>query len=106
MNAVANPLLIEAAELSESVVRPIPGSHKIHVGGSHADIRVPMREVALDVSLSTSNPSIATVPASVRLQRGSAQFTIATRGEGCATITATLGSQIVRRTIHVVYTGG
>jgi len=59
-----------------------------------------------DVSLSSSNPSIATVPASVRLQRGSAQFTIATRGAGCATITATLGSQTVRRTIQVIDIGG
>ena len=48
MNAVPNPLMIEAAELSESVVRPIPGSKKIHVVGSRADIRVPMREIALD----------------------------------------------------------
>jgi len=74
----------------------IPSSVRIGTGPS----------AVADVSLSTSNPSIATVPASVRLQRGSAQFTIATRAEGCATITATLGSQIVRRTIHVVYIGG
>ncbi|TAH44777.1 MAG: phosphomethylpyrimidine synthase ThiC [Gammaproteobacteria bacterium] len=47
MNAVPNPLLREAAELSESVVRPIPGSHKIHVHGSREDIRVPMREITL-----------------------------------------------------------
>ena len=47
MNAVPNPLMREAAELSESVVRPIPGSKKIHVAGSRADIRVPMREIAL-----------------------------------------------------------
>ncbi|MFZ2237115.1 MAG: phosphomethylpyrimidine synthase ThiC, partial [Dokdonella sp.] len=47
MNAVPNPLLIEAAELSETVVRPIPGSKKIHVEGSRPDIRVPMREIAL-----------------------------------------------------------
>ncbi|MEP6880486.1 MAG: phosphomethylpyrimidine synthase ThiC, partial [Dokdonella sp.] len=53
MNAVPNPLLIEAAELSESVVRPIPGSRKIHVEGSRADIRVPMREVVLEDTPST-----------------------------------------------------
>ncbi len=59
-----------------------------------------------DVTLSSSNPAIATVPPSVRLMRGSASFGIATRAEGCATITATLGSQVVRRTIQVVYIGG
>ncbi|MEZ5520981.1 MAG: phosphomethylpyrimidine synthase ThiC [Dokdonella sp.] len=53
MNAVPNPLLAEAAELSESVTRPIPGSRKIHVEGSRADIRVPMREIVLEDTPST-----------------------------------------------------
>ena len=53
MNAVPNPLLREAAELSESVVRPIPGSRKIHVEGPRADIRVPMREIVLEDTPST-----------------------------------------------------
>ncbi|MEZ5460966.1 phosphomethylpyrimidine synthase ThiC [Dokdonella sp.] len=53
MNAVPNPLFAEAAELSESVVRPIPGSRKIHVEGSRPDIRVPMREVVLEDTPST-----------------------------------------------------
>jgi phosphomethylpyrimidine synthase len=47
MNAVPTALLRETAELSETVTRPIPGSHKIHVQGSRADIAVPMREIAL-----------------------------------------------------------
>ena len=47
MNAVSTALLRETAELSETVTRPIPGSRKIHVAGSRADIRVPMREIAL-----------------------------------------------------------
>ena len=47
MNAVPTALLRETAELSETVTRPIPGSRKIHVAGSRADIRVPMREIAL-----------------------------------------------------------
>ena len=37
----------QTSALSESVTRPIPGSRKIHVDGSRADLRVPMREVAL-----------------------------------------------------------
>jgi hypothetical protein len=59
-----------------------------------------------DVVLSSSNPAVATVPASVRLMRGSASFGITTRAEGCAMITATLGSQVLKRTIQVVYIGG
>ncbi|MFC4726667.1 phosphomethylpyrimidine synthase ThiC [Coralloluteibacterium thermophilus] len=47
MNAQLQPLLDETRKLSESVTRPIPGSRKIHVAGSRADLRVPMREIAL-----------------------------------------------------------
>ncbi|HET6546103.1 MAG TPA: phosphomethylpyrimidine synthase ThiC [Rhodanobacteraceae bacterium] len=46
MNAQPNALLREAAELSAAVVRPIPGSHKIHVCGGREDVRVPMRAIA------------------------------------------------------------
>ena len=47
MNALPSELLRQAAELSGSVTRPIPGSRKIHVEGSRADLRVPMREIRL-----------------------------------------------------------
>jgi phosphomethylpyrimidine synthase len=47
MNALPSDLLRQTAELSESVTRPIPGSRKIHAEGSRADLRVPMREIAL-----------------------------------------------------------
>ena len=48
MNAVPSELLRAAQALSAEVTRPIPGSRKIHVEGSHADVRVPMREIALE----------------------------------------------------------
>ena len=48
MNAIpATELLRQAEELSAEVVRPIPGSRKVHVEGSRADLRVPMREITL-----------------------------------------------------------
>ena len=55
MNAQPNPPSTETAadlrrqteQLSESVTRPIPGSKKIFVTGSRADLRVPMREIGL-----------------------------------------------------------
>ncbi|MGH8122094.1 MAG: phosphomethylpyrimidine synthase ThiC, partial [Rudaea sp.] len=47
MNALAADLVRETAALSASVTRPIPGSRKIYTSGAHADLRVPMREVAL-----------------------------------------------------------
>ena len=45
MNALSSELVRAAQELSEAVTRPIPGSRKIHVQGSRADLRVPMREI-------------------------------------------------------------
>lgn len=47
MNAVPADLLSQAERLSEAVTQPIPGSRKIHVQGTRADLRVPMREIAL-----------------------------------------------------------
>ena len=45
MNAVPSQLIRDTEQLSEAVTRPIPGSRKIHVVGSRADLRVPMREI-------------------------------------------------------------
>jgi len=47
MNAQPSALILETEALSASVIRPIPGSQKIHVTGSRDDLRVPMREVIL-----------------------------------------------------------
>ncbi|MBO9715347.1 MAG: phosphomethylpyrimidine synthase ThiC, partial [Pseudoxanthomonas sp.] len=47
MNAIPTTLQQQTEQLSESVTRPIPGSRKIFVEGSRADLRVPMREIAL-----------------------------------------------------------
>ncbi|QDE40995.1 phosphomethylpyrimidine synthase ThiC [Luteibacter pinisoli] len=46
MNAMSPELVRAARELSSSVTVPIPGSRKIHVTGSRADLRVPMRAIA------------------------------------------------------------
>ena len=45
MNALPTDLARAAQELSEAVTRPIPGSRKIHVQGSRADLRVSLREI-------------------------------------------------------------
>jgi len=47
MNAQPQSLLQQTEQLSESVTRPIPGSRKIFVAGSRADLQVPMREIVL-----------------------------------------------------------
>ena len=46
MSASPREILRDAARLGDSVVRPLPGSRKIHVPGSRPDLRVAMREVA------------------------------------------------------------
>ncbi|MEE7546318.1 phosphomethylpyrimidine synthase ThiC, partial [Xanthomonas sp. Kuri4-1] len=47
MNAMPRSLLQQTQTLSEAVTRPIPGSRRIYVEGSRADLRVPMREIVL-----------------------------------------------------------
>src|SRR5690348_10994078 len=47
MNAQPSELLRQAQILSTTVTSPIRGSRKVHVTGSRADIRVPMREIVL-----------------------------------------------------------
>jgi phosphomethylpyrimidine synthase len=42
----ANPKFLNAtARVDEAAVKPLPGSRKVYVTGSRADIRVPMREI-------------------------------------------------------------
>jgi phosphomethylpyrimidine synthase len=43
----ANPkFLAKTAHVDEAAVKPLPNSRKVHVEGSRADIRVPMREIS------------------------------------------------------------
>ncbi|MBT5031319.1 MAG: phosphomethylpyrimidine synthase ThiC [Proteobacteria bacterium] len=45
MRAIKPDFYQATERLSEEVIRPIPGSQKVYVGGSRKDIQVPMREV-------------------------------------------------------------
>jgi hypothetical protein len=58
------------------------------------------------VSLTSSNPRVASVPPSVELARGSVAFSISGLREGCAIISATIRGQTVRKTVRVVDIGG
>ena len=44
------PQLSQSARVDPQSIQPFPRSRKIHVQGSRPDIRVPMREIALDVT--------------------------------------------------------
>ena len=62
MSAISKELLEETAKLSADVIRPIPGSRRIYVEGSRADIQVPMREILCAATLASfgveENPPI------------------------------------------------
>jgi phosphomethylpyrimidine synthase len=47
MSAIPEAFVSKTAHLSEDLTRPLPGSEKIYVRGSHPDLRVAMREVRL-----------------------------------------------------------
>jgi hypothetical protein len=57
-------------------------------------------------SLSSSNPAIAEVPSSVTQVASTTTFPIKGKGDGCAIITAKLGTQSISRTVWVQYIGG
>ena len=56
MNAIPDHILTEQAELDPQVTSPLPGSRKVYVQGSRADLQVPMREIALQASVSRGVP--------------------------------------------------
>src|SRR5690606_33545363 len=43
-------LLSESAQVDQQSIQPFPRSQKIYVQGSRPDIRVPMREISLDIT--------------------------------------------------------
>ncbi|MBS7661821.1 phosphomethylpyrimidine synthase ThiC [Pseudomonas lalucatii] len=45
-----SPVLSESAQVDQQSIQPFPRSRKIYVQGSRPDIRVPMREISLDVT--------------------------------------------------------
>jgi hypothetical protein len=57
-------------------------------------------------SLTSSNPAIVEVPSSVTQVSSSTTFPIKGKSDGCATITARLGTQSISRTVWVQYIGG
>jgi len=50
MSAIPEDFINQTARLSEEVTKPFPGSKKKYVIGSRPDIRVPMREIQLSVT--------------------------------------------------------
>ncbi len=51
MNQMLSPNLSETAQVDEQSVQPLPNSRKVYVTGSRPDIRVPMREITLNPTI-------------------------------------------------------
>ncbi|HUR40144.1 MAG TPA: phosphomethylpyrimidine synthase ThiC [Verrucomicrobiae bacterium] len=56
MSAIPRDFLQQAATLTAEATRPFPASRKIFVEGRHADVRVPMREIAQTPTPSANGP--------------------------------------------------
>ncbi|MCU0835098.1 MAG: phosphomethylpyrimidine synthase ThiC, partial [Chromatiaceae bacterium] len=54
MSAIPQELVARTTRLSDEVTQPFPSSRKVYVQGSRPDIRVPMREVTLTPTQTTS----------------------------------------------------
>lgn len=50
MSVQSNKNLSESAQVDQQSIQPFPRSQKVYVQGSRPDIRVPMREITLDVT--------------------------------------------------------
>ena len=98
-------MVVHPASSATAPKLTIPNNLVGAFGSVASSVSVGLRSLE-SASLSSSNPAIATVPASVALTRGSGSFTITTRGPGCTTITATAAGQTVRRTLYVVDISG
>ena len=56
MSAIPEEFLKKTSQLSEEVTKPFPKSKKIYVEGSRSDIRVPMREISQDDTMTSGSP--------------------------------------------------
>lgn len=45
-----NRQLSQSAQVDNASVQPFPKSRKVYIEGSRSDIRVPMREISLDIT--------------------------------------------------------
>lgn len=98
-------VVVHPASTATTLTLNIP-NQILPLGGTVASSVKVGPSALVSASLSSSNPSVASVPPSVPLTRGSGSFGISARAEGCATITATAGGQTIRKTVQVVYIGG
>ena len=98
-------LIVHPASAASTLSLTVP-DQILPLGGTYAGKVTAGLMNGIPISLTSSDPSILTVPASSTTVRGVASFNMATKGEGCVTITATMRSQTVKKIVRVFYIGG
>ena len=61
----AAPFTADSARVDDAAIAPLPASRKIHVSGSRADLRVPMRQIEQLPTRLAPAPASASAPAPV-----------------------------------------
>ena len=98
-------LIVHPASATSTLSLTVP-DQILPLGGTYAGKVTAGLMTGIPISLTSSDPSILTVPGSSTTVRGVASFNMATKGEGCVTITATMRSQSVKKIVRVFYIGG
>ena len=98
-------LIVHPASAMSTLSLTVP-DQILPLGGTYAGKVTAGLMTGIPISLTSSDPSILTVPGSSTTVRGVASFNMATKGEGCVTITATMRSQSVKKIVRVFYIGG
>lgn len=100
-------IVVQPAAGAASFTMTVPDPFLAAPGNHTGQITLSRLATTARVSLVSSNPSLITVPATVETVRGVAQFRIsATGSDACASITATIGTQSVKKFVMARYIGG
>jgi uncharacterized protein YjdB len=105
--SIARYFFVDPTPTTSTFTLTVPEQRILVLPGSHGG-KVTKQQLfgTSTVNLSSSNPSIVSVPATVETVRGIASFYMTTHAQGCATITASIGTQSVGKTIRVYEVGG
>jgi hypothetical protein len=98
---------VDPAPTTSTFTVTVPEQRILVLGGAYG-AKVTKQQLfgTSTVNLSSSNPAIVSVPATVETVRGIASFYLTTHAQGCVTISASIGIQTVGKTLRVYDVGG
>lgn len=98
-------LIVHPSSGSSTYTMTVPDQLLV-LGGTYSGKVAGALYATFPVALTSSNPAVLTVPATVQSVRGVAPFSMVTKGDGCVTITATVRSQTISKVVRVYDIGG